>query len=124
MKKRIAVIISVLLALSFAWTTYAVEKTNMKFASGVVKAFDAKTGAITVKADRRPEFTCFIDARTMLRMSSGRKTADQIKIGDIAAIVYEEVQNKPVATSITVVTPQNSTSGEKKNTPANSQIKK
>ncbi|HYA32016.1 MAG TPA: hypothetical protein VED67_04590 [Thermodesulfovibrionales bacterium] len=124
MKKRLAVIISVLLILSFEGVTYAVEQGKINFVSGVVKALDAKTGAITLKADGKPDFTCFIDGKTVLRMSNGRKTADQIKVGDIAATIYKEVQGRVIATSITVVSPQVSPSVKKDGTPANSQEKK
>ncbi len=115
MRKRVGVIISVLLVLSFAGTSYAVEKRKINFVNGVVKSFDAKTGAITVKANGKPDFTYFIDSKTVLRMSNGRKTADQIKVGDMAAAVYQEVQGKPVATSITVLTLQAPPSAAKTN---------
>ncbi len=124
MKKRVGVIISVLLVLSFAGTTYAVEKGKINFVSGRVTAFDAKTGAITLKLNGKPDFTCFIDSKTMLRMSNGRKTADQIKIGDMAAAVYDEVQSKPIIRSLTVLTLRGSSSAAKQGVAANSQEKK
>jgi len=123
LKKKITVIILVLLALSFAVTTYAVERRKINLVAGEVKALDTKTKMLTLKENGKPDFSCFITDKTVLRMDKGRKTADQIKVGDIAVLIYQEMQGQKIATSITIATPHDSPSAEKKGTPEKYQEK-
>lgn len=124
MNKIVTVIVSTLFIFSFIGTTFSAEKgKNLKVAAGAVKAIDKAAKTITIKEDKKEAFTCFFDDKTIIRANTGGKI-DDMKIGDIAALAYEEVNGKNIARGITVISQSGLSSSEKVSKPANTEVKK
>lgn len=125
MNKAVSLIISIFLVFSFIGTTFSADKgKKIQVFAGLIKTIDVKEKTITLQNDKTPEFTCIIDDKAVIRMANGKKSmVADIRIGDIAAVAYEEINGKNIATSITAMTPAASSSSEKAN-PANSEGKK
>lgn len=132
MNKAVSFVIAVSLLFSFAGIAFSIDKEKkFKTAAGVIKAIDTKEKTITLQDDKA-DFTCIFNDKTVFRMSDGKKALTDIKAGDVAAIVkvgyiaalvYEEVNGKNLVKSITVISSAVSSSGEKAKS-ANSEGKK
>lgn len=73
--------------------------------AGMVMAIDVNAKTLTLKNDKAGPFTFSFSDNTTLRAADGRKTASEITVGDIAALLYKKVDGKNIATSITVLAP-------------------
>ncbi len=103
MSRIVAVLVLILFVSAFTGIAYSVEKENkIKLEAGVVKALDAKAKTITLSADNKTDFTCFFDDKTAVRANTGKKiTTADIKVGDVIVLLYEEVNGKKIAKSVT-----------------------
>jgi len=120
--KIVPVILAVALLFSFTGMASSAEKQKMQVFGGGVKAVDTKEKTITLWNDKVPEITFSVDDKSISKMTSGNKTLADIKIGDIAVVVYDEVNGKKVVKSMTIQSPASS-SGQKAK-PADSEGKK
>ena len=111
MNKVAAVIIAVSLFFSFTGIILSAEKEKgTRFVAGTVKTIDTREKTITLQNNDIGEFTCTLDDKSSLR---GKKTMADIKVGDLAALIYEDVNGTHLAKSITVISPAGSSSEEK-----------
>jgi len=122
--KVVPVIIAIALVFSFTGMTFSAEKEKMKVFGGGVKAINLKEKTMTLWNDKVPEFTCSVDDKSISKTTSGNKTLADIKVGDIAVVVYEEVNGKNVAKSITVTSRAAAASSGEETKPAPSEGKK
>jgi Cu/Ag efflux protein CusF len=102
---RIALgIVSIFVALIFAGVTFSAEKMQgIKMAAGQVKAINAKTKTITIGNDKSGDAAYVVDDRTLVRANNKTGSFADIKVGDIAALVYYDVNGKNMVKSITVL---------------------
>jgi Cu/Ag efflux protein CusF len=99
-------IVSIFLVFAFAGTCFSAGKeASIKMAAGEVKAVDTKAKTISISNNKQAESVFVFDDRTVVRVSNKNSTVDNIKIGDIAALIYDEVSGKSVIKSITVMAP-------------------
>lgn len=122
MTKIVSVIIAAAVVFSCAGIAFSAEKKKMEVFGGGVKAVDTKEKTITLWNDKVPEITFSVDDKSISKMTSGNKTLADIKIGDIAVVVYEEVNGKKVVKSMTIQTP--ASPPVQKTKPADSEGKK
>ena len=114
MKKATAVIVTVLFVIAFASAAFSAEKgRSIKMFAGKVISIDMKGKTITLREDKKGDFTCTFDDKTKIMKDNKPKTASDIKVGDIAATLYEEVSGKNMAKSFTVFTPPAATPAKK-----------
>lgn len=104
MRKIVLVVVLMSFVFSLAVMGYAAEKGNKpNLAAGAVKAIDVKAKTITLMADKKPDFTCSLNDKTVIRSNSNQKvTFDDIKVGNIIVLIYEVVDGKNIATTVTV----------------------
>ncbi len=119
MKKAVLAIVSIFLAFAFTGTGFpAGKEAAIKMAAGEVKAVDTKAKTITITNDKQAESVFVFDDKTVVRAHNKNKsTFADVKVGDIAALIYDEVGGKSVIKSITVMAPigaSTSNSAEKK----------
>lgn len=124
MNKIVPVIIAIVLVFSFAGTTFSAEKKKFEVFGGGVKAIDLKEKTVTLWNDSVPEFICSVDDRSISKQTSGNKTLADIKVGDIAVVVYDKVNGKNVAKSITITSREAASRPPEKAKPAPSEEKK
>jgi hypothetical protein len=106
LKKVITVIIMTFLVFSFAGITFSSEKgKKMEVFAGLIKAIDTKERTVTLKNDKAPEFTCIVNDKTAIRLNSEIKSFADIRTGNIAVAVYESINGKNVARSVTIMPP-------------------
>jgi Cu/Ag efflux protein CusF len=119
LNKTVLAIVSIFLVFAFAETGFSAGKeAAIKMAAGEVKAVDTKAKTITIRNDKQAESVFVFDDKTVVRArNKNNSTFDDVKVGDIAALIYDQVGGKSVIKSITVVTPigaSTSNSAEKK----------
>lgn len=124
MNKIVPVVIAVAFVFSLAGMTSSAERQQKKLFAGTIKKIDTKEKVITLENDRVAEFTCSVDEKSIPQMTNGKKTLADMKVGDIAVVVYEEVNGKNVAKGITVQPPPMTASPKQKNEPADTGGKK
>lgn len=107
MNKAVLAIVSIFLVFAFTETGFSAGKeAAIKMAAGEVKAVDTKSKTIAIKADKEAESVFVFDNKTVVRTrSKNNGTFADVKVGDIAALIYDEVGGKSVIRSITVMTP-------------------
>ena len=111
MNKAVSVIIMILLVFSFTGVTFSSEQEKkMQVFAGLITAIDTKEHTITLQNDKTPEFTCIVNDKAVIRMNNEKKSFADIRTGNIAVAVYEEMNGKNVVKSITVVSPATSSS--------------
>lgn len=103
MKKTAAVIVSILFVITFASAAFSAEKArSIKMFAGKVVSIDMKEKAITLREDKKGDFKCTFNDKTKVMKDNKPQTASDIKVGDIAATLYEEVSGKNIARSFTI----------------------
>lgn len=109
-------LISVFFVVSFVGISSAADKrTKPKVAAGAVKTIDLQAKTLTLREDTKPDLTCSFDDKTTLRSNNGQKiTFADIKIGAILVLVYDIVDGKNIAKSITVAGQVDAPTPEKK----------
>jgi len=111
LNKAVSLIIVILLVFSFTGITFSAENDKkIQAFGGKITAINTKEKTITFKNDETPEFKCIFDEKTVVRMANGEKAKSDIKLGDIVAVVYEEVNGKNIAKSIAAMVPAASSS--------------
>jgi hypothetical protein len=107
LNKIVLGIVSIFVVLAFAAISLSAEKAKgIKMTAGQVKAVDAKMGSIILGNDKSGDATYVIGDKTVVRANNkNRGTLADIKVGDIAALVYYDDNGKNVIRSITVVSP-------------------
>jgi Cu/Ag efflux protein CusF len=107
LNKVVLGIISIFVVFAFAGTSLSAENDRgYKMTAGKVKAVDSKTGAITLGNDKSADSTYIIGDKTVVRANNKNRGAiADIKVGDIAALVYYDVNGKNVIRSITIISP-------------------
>ena len=111
MNKVVPVIIMIFLVSSFTGITFSSEKEKkMQVFAGLIKAIDTKEKTITLQNDKTPEFTCTVNDKAVIRINNEKKSFADIRTGNIAVAVYEEMNGKNVVKSITVIPPAASSS--------------
>ena len=105
MKKLVLGIVSIFIVLAFAGITFsAQDMKGMKMAAGQVKAIDTKARTVTIANDKEGDLTYIVTDRTVVRANNKKaSTFADIKIGDIAALVYYDVNGRKEIRSITVM---------------------
>ena len=129
MKKVLAIIVSLVLVVSFAGLSFAAEKAadkkapamadkkapameekkapamakkaTVKQVTGEVAAVDAMAKTITVKA-KKGETTVTADDKTKVMMGKEKKTIADVKVGDKVTVKYSEADGKMVAKSVAI----------------------
>ena len=82
----------------------AMEAMGGREIQGEVTAVDAKDGSLTVKG-MRGLITATCDERTFIKMGNVIKTCADIKVGDVANMLFEAGEGKNVAKSIFLSVP-------------------
>jgi Cu/Ag efflux protein CusF len=104
LKKAIRILITLVLAFCIAAPVIGAEpkmkNPNINLFAGEVKTVDAKEKTIFLKNDSG-EMTIVWNEKTVLRSGMSKAANfEDIKLGDIAAVVYDVVDGKNVARSI------------------------
>jgi hypothetical protein len=119
-KKAIAIIVTVLFALtltsiSFAAEKKAEEKPKIKESIGKVKAVDTVAQTITVvnkvkgkelvvgKEVDINELRITVDEKTIITMGKKKKELADVKVGNKVTVKYTEVEGKNVAESVAIM---------------------
>jgi ribosomal protein S1 len=124
MKKVLAIIVSLVLVVSFAGLSFAAEKAadkkapamaekkapameekkapaKIKQVTGEVAAVDAKANTITVKA-KKGDTTVTVDDKTKIMMGKEKKAIADVKVGDKVMVKFSEADGKMVAKSVAI----------------------
>jgi len=116
MKKVLAIIVSLVLVVSFAGLSFAADKAaekkapameakkapaKIKQVTGEVAAVDAKANTITVKA-KKGETTVTADDKTKVMMGKEKKAIADVKVGDKVTVKFSEADGKMVAKSVAI----------------------
>ncbi len=124
MKKVLAIIVSLVLVVSFAGLSFAADKAaekkapamaekkapameekkapvKIKQVTGEVAAVDAKANTITVKA-KKGETTVTADDKTKIMMGKEKKAIADVKVGDKVTVKFSEADGKMVAKSVAI----------------------
>jgi hypothetical protein len=108
LNKVVLGIVSIFVVFVFAGVVLSADATKgMKMTAGKVKAVDAKAGSIILGNDKSGDATYVIGDKTVVRANNNKNTGTiaDIKVGDIAALVYYDVNGKNLIRSITVLSP-------------------
>lgn len=104
MKQAIRIMTVITIALCLAVSVLAagkeMKKPNINLFAGEVKAINAEEKSIFLKNDKA-EMTIVCNDRTAFRSGTSKVTFADIKEGYIAAVIYDVVEGKNVAKSIT-----------------------
>lgn len=103
MRKTASLIFSVLFIITFASTVFSADqgsKTNM-FAGQVVSVNNVNK-TITLKEDTKGTFTSTFSDKTRVFQNNQPKSISDIKVGVIAAVIFEEAAGKNFAKSVTI----------------------
>jgi len=92
--------IALCLAVSVLAAGQEMKKPNINLFAGEVKAISADEKSIFLKNDKE-EMTIVCNDRTAFRSGTAKVTFADIKKGDIAAVIYDVVEGRNVAKSIT-----------------------
>ena len=76
------------------------QKPKINFIAGEVKSIDVKTKMIVIKTEKG-EKTIVCTDKTVMQSGKSKVTFDDIKKGDIAAVIYDVINGKNVAKNIT-----------------------
>jgi hypothetical protein len=110
LNKAVSAIIVILLVFAFTGMAFSAENNKKtQVFGGKITAINTKEKTITLKNDETPKFTCIFNDKTLIRMTNGQKPID-MKINDIIAVLYEEVNGKNIAKSISALAPAASSS--------------
>jgi ribosomal protein S1 len=124
MKKVLAIIVSLVLVVSFAGLSFAAEKAadkkapameekkapameekkapaKIKQVTGEVAAVDAKANTITVKA-KKGDTTVTVNDKTKIMMGKEKKAIADVKVGDKVMVKFSEADGKMVAKSVAI----------------------
>jgi Cu/Ag efflux protein CusF len=126
LNKVVLGMVSIFVVLAFAGVAFSAGKAKgMKMAAGQVKAIDAKAGTVTLGTDKSGDSIYIIGDKTAVRTNNKNTgTVADIKVGDIAAVVYYDVNGKNVIRSITVLSPAPASSPANKTATTKPQEKK
>lgn len=115
MNRTVSIIISIFLVFAFAGAAFPAEKGKaLKTNAGEVTSIDMKAKTITVKNDQDGSLTFVIGDKTVVRIDNKNKsTFEDVKVGCIAALAYEEINGKNVIRSITVMPPLSAPANKK-----------
>ena len=104
MKQAIRIMVTIVIALCFAAPVIGagqdVKKPNINLFAGEVKAISVGEKTIFLKNDNA-EMTVVCNDKTALRSGMSKVTFGDIKKGDIAVVIYDVIDGKNVAKSIT-----------------------
>jgi len=103
MRKTASLVFSVLIIVAFASTALSADKgskTNM-FAGQVVSV-DTVNKTVTLKEDTKGSFTSTFSDKTKVFQNNQPKSISDIKVGVIAAVIFEEADGKNFAKSVTI----------------------
>ena len=128
MKKVLAIIVSLVLVVSFAGLSFAADKAaekkapameakkapaKIKQVTGEVAAVDAKANTITVKA-KKGETTVTADDKTKVMMGKEKKAIADVKVGDKVTVKFSEADGKMVAKSVAIKAADEKAAAKKK----------
>lgn len=125
MKQPIALILCILLLLSFTGYSFAGSGARMKQAmeamgareiAGEVTAVNAKDKIVTIKG-MRSLVTAVCDEKTLVKMGNVIKTCADIKVGDRANMLFEDGEGRNIAKSIFLSVPDIASPVEKQAEP-------
>ena len=103
MKKTAFLIFSVLCIIAIASIAFSADKgSKINMFAGQVVSVDAANKTITLKEDTKGNFTSPFNDKTKVFQNKQSKTISDIKVGDIAAVVFDEAAGKSIAKSITI----------------------
>jgi hypothetical protein len=107
LKQAIRIMVTIVIAFCFAAPVIGagqdVKKPNINIFAGEVKEINAVEKSIFLKNDNA-EMTVVCNEKTAMRSGNSKVTFNDIKKGDIAAVIYDAVGGKNVAKSITFQT--------------------
>ena len=93
----------ILTILSILIISNNISAKDVKLFAGAVKNLDINQKSITLKNDKDGESTFIVDEKTIIRSNNINKSINDIKVGDITALLYEEIDGKHIAKSITLI---------------------
>jgi ribosomal protein S12 len=103
LKQAIRTTVTILIALCFAVPVMGagqeMSKPNINLFAGEVKTISVKEKTIFLKNDKA-EMTIVCNEKTVFRSGKSKVTFDDIKKGDMAAVIYDVVDGSNVAKSI------------------------
>ena len=104
MKRALRIALITALALCLAVPVIAagkdMSKKKVNFFAGEVKSVDVKTKTIVIKAEKDEKSVVCTD-KTVLQSGKSTMKFDDIKKGDIAAVIYDVINGKNVAKNMT-----------------------
>ena len=106
MKKTASLIFSILFMIAFSSIAFSAEtKSQLNVFGGQIVAMDTGHKTFTLKEDKRGSFTCTYGDSTKVFSNNQQKTISDMKLGDIAVVVYTKASGENFAKSITFFTP-------------------
>ena len=109
MNRTASIIISTLLVFALTGAAFSAERGKaLKTNGGEVTSVDMKSKTIMVKNDQDGNMTFVVGDRAVVRAGDKKSkptTFEDIKVGSIVALVYDDIDGKKVIRSITVLPP-------------------
>lgn len=103
MQKTASLIFSVLFIIAFSSTVFPADQGNKaNMFAGKVVAVDNVNKTITLKEDKKGSFTSTFSDKTRVFQNMQPKSVSDVKVGAIAAVVFEEVDGKNFAKTISI----------------------
>lgn len=120
MKQAIRIVATIVIALCLAAPVIGagqdVKKPNINLFAGEVKEINVAEKSLFLKNDKA-DMTVVCNDKTAFRSGNSKVTFNDIKKGSIAAVIYDVVDGKYVAKSITFYTLKPTSGAEQKAKP-------
>ena len=105
MKKLASLAISILCVIACASIALSATQGPVQMFAGQVIAIDSEHKTFTLKEDNKGLFTCTFTDSTPVMKNNQQGTIAELKVGDIAAVIYGEASGKKFAKTVTVFVP-------------------
>jgi ribosomal protein S12 len=92
------------------------SKKKINFIAGEVKSIDVKTKTIVIKTEKDEKSVVCTD-KTVMQSGKSKVTFDDIRKGDIAAVIYDVINGKNVAKNMTFHSTKGAPAAEQKAKP-------
>jgi hypothetical protein len=113
MKKTIAIIVAVLFTFALASVSLAVEKkaemTKPNYIIGKIKAVDTGAQTLTIakqEKGKEEDTVVVIDKETSITIDKEKKMLADVKVGEIVAVMYTQLEGKNIAKNILIKHPK------------------
>jgi hypothetical protein len=106
MKKTASLIFLILCMIAFSSTAFSSEtESKLQVFGGKIVSIDLEHKTFTLKEDTKGNFTCTFTDRTKVLSNNRQMTISDMKVGNIAVVVYAEASGKNLAKTINFFAP-------------------